>query len=113
MKEEISEVFDSKNDEEAQRQLELQRQRTEAEQIQKVVVKRKKTLDQLEKQNVQEKKRRLKDMGRLMSDSALTTYFGKPAWHAYGNGNTHPPHGGLIYGDYMKTHNVNPHSMPN
>lgn len=48
-----------------------------------------------------------------MPDSALTTYFGKPAFHAYGNGNTNPGQGGLIYGDYMKTHSINPHSGDN
>ncbi len=51
--------------------------------------------------------------GRLLSDSALTTYFGKPAFHAYGNKNIHPAQGGLVYGDYMKTHNINPHSGDN
>lgn len=48
-----------------------------------------------------------------MADSALTTYFGKPAFHAYGNSNVHPAQGGLIYGDYLKTHNINPHSGDN
>ena len=51
--------------------------------------------------------------GRLLSDSAITTYFGKPTFHAYGNKNTHPTQGGLVYGDYMKTHNINPHSGGN
>lgn len=48
-----------------------------------------------------------------MSDSAITTYFGKPTFHAYGNSNVQPAQGGLIYGDYMKTHNINPHSGDN
>lgn len=48
-----------------------------------------------------------------MADTALTTYFGKPAFHAYGNSNLNPAQGGLIYGDYMKTHNINPHSGDN
>jgi len=48
-----------------------------------------------------------------MADSALTTYFGKPAFHAYGNSNINPAQGGLIYGDYLKTHNINPHSGDN
>lgn len=48
-----------------------------------------------------------------MADSALTTYFGKPSFHNYGNNNTHPAQGGLIYGDYLKTHNINPHSGDN
>jgi len=43
----------------------------------------------------------------------MTTYFGKPAFHAYGNSNVKPAQGGLIYGDYMKTHNINPHSGDN
>lgn len=48
-----------------------------------------------------------------MADSSLTTYFGKPAFHSYGNGNVLPAQGGLVYGDYMKTHNINPHSGEN
>jgi hypothetical protein len=51
--------------------------------------------------------------GRLLPNSAYTTYFGKPAFHAYGNGNTKPTYGGLNYGQYMKTHNINPHSGDN
>ena len=39
----------------------------------------------------------------------MTTYFGKPAFFAYGNGNTHS--NGPA--DYMKTHNVNPHAGGN
>jgi len=29
----------------------------------------------------------LKERSRWLPDSAMTTYFGKPAFHAYGNGN--------------------------
>jgi hypothetical protein len=36
-----------------------------------------------------------KDKGRLLADSAFTTYFGKPAFHTYGNGNRNPVVGGL------------------
>lgn len=54
-----------------------------------------------------------KDKGRLLADSAFTTYFGKPAFHTYGNGNRNPVVGGLQYGSYMKTHSVNPHSGAN
>lgn len=55
----------------------------------------------------------LKLKGRMLSDSSLTTYFGKPTFHAYGNANIHPTQGGILYGDYMKTHNINPHSGNN
>ena len=47
---------------------------------------------------------------RWLPDSAFTTYFGKPAFHMYGKGNTNPTVGGNVYGSYMLTHNVNPES---
>lgn len=55
----------------------------------------------------------MKLKGRNLPDTAMTTYFGKPAFHAYGNGNTKPSNGGVFYGQFMKTHNVNPHSGDN
>lgn len=55
----------------------------------------------------------LKKCSRWLPDSALTTYFGKPAFHAYGNGNTDPTYGGSMYGQYLLTHNINPHSGGN
>jgi hypothetical protein len=55
----------------------------------------------------------LKKCSRWLPDSALTTYFGKPAFHAYGNGNTAPTFGGSVYGQYMLTHNINPHAGGN
>ena len=57
--------------------------------------------------------KKLKLEGRLLPDSAMTTYFGKPAFHTYGNGNVRPASGGLVYGEYLKTHNINPHSGDN
>lgn len=39
-----------------------------------------------------------------MSNSAFTTYFGKPAWEAYGRGNSNPN---------LLTHNVMPHRGEN
>ena len=55
----------------------------------------------------------LKLTSRWLSDSALTTYFGKPAFHTYGNANTKPTVGGAMYGAYLKTFNINPHSGGN
>ena len=66
-----------------------------------------------EKRNIREKMKKLKLEGRLLPDSSMTTYFGKPAFHAYGNGNVRPASGGLVYGEYLKTHNINPHSGDN
>jgi len=51
----------------------------------------------------------LKLTSRWLPDSAMTTYFGKPAFFAYGNGNTQSNGPG----DHMKTHNVNPHAGGN
>ena len=66
-----------------------------------------------EKKSIREKMKFLKLEGRLLPDSSMTTYFGKPAFHAYGNGNTRPASGGVVYGQYLKTHNINPHSGNN
>ena len=44
-----------------------------------------------------------------MANSGFTTYFGKPAFHNYGNANTKPTYGGPGYGEYMKSHNISAH----
>lgn len=58
--------------------------------------------------------KRLKELNsttRWLPDSAFTTYFGKPAFHAYGKGNVQKGTvGGTIYGHYLLTHNINPES---
>ena len=66
-----------------------------------------------QRKNVKQKIKELKLAGRLLPDSAYTTYFGKPAFHAYGNANTKPTVGGLSYGQYLRTHSINPHSGDN
>lgn len=43
-------------------------------------------------------------MTRDLSNSAFTTYYGKPAWEAYGRCNSNPKH---------LTHNVMPHRGDN
>ena len=55
----------------------------------------------------------MKLKSRWLPDSSMTTYFGKPVFHAYGNSNLKSASGGICYGDYMKTHNINPHSGGN
>ena len=45
---------------------------------------------------------------RWLPNGAFTTYFGKPAFENYGYGNTNPVYGGLFYGNYMLSHNMNP-----
>lgn len=56
---------------------------------------------------------RLNETTRWLPNSAFKTYFGKPPFENYGRGNVHPTVGGPIYGDYMKTHNINPHAGDN
>lgn len=46
-----------------------------------------------------------------MSNSAYLTYFNKPPFETYGRGNTHNP--GVLYGDYMYSHNIIPHTGDN
>jgi hypothetical protein len=63
-----------------------------------------------------EQEKQMKDLHsttRWLPDSAFTTYFGKPAFHAYGKGNTKPTVGGTVYGQYMLSHSVNPESGNN
>lgn len=65
----------------------------------------------LEKSSVEHRQERIEDLhrwARWLPDSAYQSYFGKPAFHAYGKGNTNPTVGGHIYGHYMLSHNVNP-----
>eukprot|EP01017_Pseudomicrothorax_dubius_P024381 TRINITY_DN2590_c0_g2_i1.p1 TRINITY_DN2590_c0_g2~~TRINITY_DN2590_c0_g2_i1.p1 ORF type:complete len:347 (-),score=88.81 TRINITY_DN2590_c0_g2_i1:89-1129(-) len=70
----------------------------------------------LDKEEEARRKRRvkklMKDM-RWMADSATQTYLGKPAFNNYGMNSTKPTVGGIVYGQYMNTHNVNPHRGPN
>ena len=56
---------------------------------------------------------KLHETTRWLPDSAFQTFFGKPAWHAYGKGNTNPTYGGPVYGQYMLSHNINPESGGN
>ena len=58
--------------------------------------------------NRQERINELHKWARWLPDSAYQSYFGKPAFHAYGKNNTKPTVGGVVYGQYMLSHNVNP-----
>ncbi len=55
----------------------------------------------------------MKSTSRWLADSAITTYFGRPTFHPYGNANVKPAVGGIISGDYLKSHNINPQSGDN
>lgn len=44
-----------------------------------------------------------------MPNSAFSKKFGKAPFENYGNNNVSPPIGGVVYGNYLRTHNINPH----
>ena len=56
---------------------------------------------------MKKKKSEFLNTTRWLPDSAFTTYFGKPAFHAYGKGNVKPTVGGCIYGNQLLSHNIN------
>ena len=65
-----------------------------------------------DKVKLDRRKNRIKkfaEQTKFLPNSAFTTYYGKPAFENYGRGNIRPANGGVIYGNYLKTHNVNPH----
>jgi hypothetical protein len=64
----------------------------------------KKSSDAHRKDRIQE----LHKWARWLPDSAYQSYFGKPAFHTYGKNNTKPTSGGVVYGQYLLSHNVNP-----
>ena len=80
---------------------------------QRILEQQERELNDDQKKELAAKLKDLKLSSRWLPDSALTTYFGKPAFHAYGNGNIKPVAGGVINGEYLKTHNINPHSGGN
>lgn len=80
---------------------------------QRILEQQKRELNDDQRKELEDKMKQLKLTSRWLSDSALTTYFGKPAFHPYGHANTKPANGGSIYGQYMKTFNINPHSGGN
>lgn len=56
-----------------------------------------------EEKAVRKKRAEINATTRWLPDSAFTTYFGKPPFHAYGKGNTNPPN----FSQKLMTHNVN------
>lgn len=52
-------------------------------------------------------------ISRWKPDTHTRSIYGKPIFHAYGKGNTNPTVGGVVYGQYMLTHNIHPESGDN
>lgn len=76
----------------------------------RTATKPKKKLSAAQRKQIKDMKQRksiFNNTTRWLADSAFTTYFGKPAFHPYGRGNTNPAVGGVNYGNAMLTHNIN------
>jgi hypothetical protein len=56
------------------------------------------------------KKSNFNNTTRWLPDSSFATYCGKSPWHCYGKGNVNPAVGGLNYGNYLLSHNINSES---
>lgn len=91
---------------------EMQKKQMEEEK-RKILEQQEKDLTDEQKKELREKLAALKLSSRFLPDSSITTFFGKPAFFNYGGVNTNPTTGGIVYGQYMKTHNINPHSGDN
>lgn len=61
-------------------------------------------LRKLQKQKVKEFVRDTREL----PNTAFKTYFGKAPFETYGLANKNPMVGGVVYGQYMQTHNLNP-----
>lgn len=72
-----------------------------------------KKLGRKQKRRRMERVKKFKRGSRWLPNSAFQTYFGKPAFENYGRNNLNPLFGGPVYGNYMKSHNINPERLPN
>jgi hypothetical protein len=52
--------------------------------------------------------KKFNEQTRWLPNSGFQTYYGKPAFENYGFRNTNPSWGGLMYGSYLKSFNINP-----
>jgi hypothetical protein len=48
-------------------------------------------------------------ISRWKADTHTRSLHGKPIWHSYGNKNINPAVGGVVYGQYLLSHNIHPH----
>ena len=48
-------------------------------------------------------------LSRDLPDSTFQSYYNRSAMQGYGRNNTNEPIGGIMYGNHLKTFNVNPH----
>ena len=68
-----------------------------------------KSIDSKKKKKSKSKKKKSKSKSKKRKANAGT----RPPFVNYGNKNVTPAAGGFLYGNYLHSHNVNPHRCPN
>ena len=63
----------------------------------------------MKKKSVEKYIKDLKPYTRTLSNSAFRKFYQRPCPETYGSKNTNS--GGVCYGDFMKTHNIQPHTL--
>lgn len=57
--------------------------------------------------------KKMRNESRYLSDTGFRKYFDRQVFENYGNANVHDHNDGFVYGNYLKTHNINPHTQQN
>ena len=55
----------------------------------------------------------MRQQSRYLSDTAFRKYFKRQCFENYGRNNVSSKADGFVYGNYMKTYNINPHTGEN
>lgn len=66
-----------------------------------------------ERRNDRQREKVISRTSRWLPDTTFRSYLNKPCFHNYGRTNTNSVAGGIIWGDYLLTHNINPNQKPN
>jgi len=64
-------------------------------------------------QRRQDRIKKFQEQTRWIPNSSFNTFYGKSVFENYGRGNVNPANGGFLYGNYLYSHNVNPHRGDN
>jgi hypothetical protein len=68
-------------------------------------------MDELKRKSIEKYLKDQVPFSRTLSNSAFRKFYQRPCQEAYGRGST--KQGGVCYGDFMKTHNIQPHTLDN
>ena len=68
--------------------------------------------DKLKRKSIEKYIKEQVPFTRTLSNSAFSKFYKRPCQEVYGSKNTHTERG-AFYGTFMKTHNVQPHTLDN